>query len=344
VICSPPPEGGSSNDLADWLELEVLTSPKNSAPTNAINQALEIAEDDEPEKLDEENILTERRLQQVISAVQERTTTIGASYPFELDNTGSTLKLREAMTPGSYAYLFCLIVSSAAPNGLLAGEGPWTPNIQEARVLFQLCATIASAGRANGPAYSVGWPRPDSSGFLQKLKIVYSHFGDGKPHDEVPPGAPTHVKDGGIDVIAWMHTNDATPPLGYFLGQAASGANWPDKSLLGIAASYHKVWFSKMPASTPLLATIMPFNLPSPADAEAADHEAQDVIEGNLYTTVSIHGEVLHRHRVARFAEKGLELHASSIGPIEGASDFSLVVTYVNNYRAQLQAAASSTT
>ena len=48
------------------------------------------------------------------------------------------------------------------------------------RDLFQACATWAAAGDVKGHAYSFGFPRPDHSGFLVKLKTIYRHFADGK--------------------------------------------------------------------------------------------------------------------------------------------------------------------
>ena len=74
-----PPLQSSSNELADWLELEVLCSNASDASTSAINQTLEMAEDHEPVELDEENLVAERRLQQVICAIHERAEAMGES-------------------------------------------------------------------------------------------------------------------------------------------------------------------------------------------------------------------------------------------------------------------------
>jgi len=334
------PIAGSSNELADWMELEVLTCARGEAPLGAVNESLEIAEDNEPSELDHENLANERRLQQVIAAVEERRKVIGAAYPFACDKAGTLLRLADPLTDAAYVYLFCLIVSAGAPDGILQENGPWKPDLDTARGIFQICATVASAGHVGGPAYSVGWPRSDSSGFLEKLRTVYAHFGDGKVHAAIPPGAPAQVKDDEIDVIAWK-ADDVRPRLGYFLGQAASGNNWPAKSLKGHVDTYHGTWFLQSPACLARVGTIIPFYLPSDADAEDEDHEAQEIIEGKLRRLGFDFPELLHRHRVARYFESGLVLHAKGVSPIEGVAETQRIRTFVDKFRAQLQAAAA---
>lgn len=331
---------GSSNELADWLELEVLTCPKSVAPIAAVNESLEIAEDEEPPELDHENLVNERRLQQAIAAVEERRKVIGPAYPFSCDRSGTLLQLADPITDPAYVYLFCLIISAGAPDGILQEEGPWKPNLVAARDIFQICATVASAGHVGGPAYSVGWPRSDSSGFLEKLRTVYAHFGDGRVHAAIPPGAPAKVKDDEIDVIAWR-ADDVRPRLGYFLGQAASGKNWPEKSLKGHVDTYHGTWFVQAPACLARAGTIIPFYLPSDADAEGEDHVAQEAIEGKLRRLGHTFPDLLHRHRVARYFEEGLALHARGVAPVEGAAETQRIRDFVDQFRAQLQAAAA---
>jgi hypothetical protein len=340
VICAPPTEA-TSNQLADWAELEVLVASVGAVPVSAINQNLEIDEDFEPEELDEENLVAERRVQQLLSAIEERARTIGGAYPYALDPGGATLSLKETITPGGYAYIFCLVVSNAAPGGLLPADGPWVPDLRSARSLFQICATVSAAGLVRGPSFSVGWPRPDSSTFIEKLKSVYAEFGDGTVHDAVPPGAPPQVKDDEIDVIAWQHAHGTRPSMGYFLGQAASGANWNGKALKGTVDLFHGTWFTRQPACQVRLGTIMPFFLPSDADAE--DHEAQEEIEGRLRRYALTHGDILFRHRIARFVDEGHCLASTGVGTIERASDLADIATYVEAYRVQLRAAASVT-
>jgi hypothetical protein len=342
MICAPPIDPSdaskaSSNHLADWLELEVLATETGTAPLSAINQNLEIDEDYEPTELDEENLVAERRVQQVLRAVEERKNSMGDAYPYVVDPTGVRLSLKPNITPGGYAYLFCLVVSNAASDGHLADSGPWLPDLESARRLFQVCATVSAAGLVRGPAYSVGWPRSDSTTFIEKLKQVYDEFGDGVVVDQIPHRGVGRVKDDGIDVIAWQHSHDK-PAMGYFLGQAASGANWPDKALKGIVERFHGTWFRPAPACQVRVGTLMPFCLPSLADAE--DHEDQEEIEGQLRRYTQEHGDVVFRHRIARYVDDGRAL--VGVGTIEGLAELDAVAAFVLEYRQKLQAAVDA--
>lgn len=339
-MVAAPPESGNSNQLADWLELEALGTASGRASLVSVNQSLEIAEDLEPEELDHENLEAERRVEQVVAAVEERVKAMGDSYPFRIDHDGTSLAISTSLTPGGYSYLFCLIVSSAANGGPLSGGGGAEPDLVRARGLFQVCATVAVAGLVTGPSYSVGWPRPDSSTFLAKLAQVYSAFGDGKPFSVVPPGAPSQVKDDEIDVIAWRDTRGTRPPAGYYLGQAASGANWNTKSLKGSVDQFHATWFAQVPASNPSVGTIIPFVLPSDADA-AVGHVDQEAVAGELRRMAARHGDVVYRHRVAMFVDQGLSLAAGGL-EVERAGDLADIQAYVNEYRGLLTAAMSS--
>jgi hypothetical protein len=341
MICAPP-DKGTSNDFADWLELQAFGSPGGTAPLADINEAYEIEEDVEPDELDKENVELERRLQMLVTALDERAKVMGETYPFARDPEGIRITLKPELTPGGFAYLFCLVVSNSSKGGFLAGDGGCVPDMDEARKLFQICATVSAAGHARGPSFSVGWPRPDSSDFIAKLKGVYDLFGDGKVYDEVPPGAPDQVKDDEIDVISWTHAFGTKPPLGYFLGQAASGANWDGKSLKGSIDTFHGTWFSQQPASKADFGIIIPYILPTEADAmdePRNDHEDQEEIEGELRRRSLDFGKLLFRHRVARFVDEGNKLAAQGIQPIERLDHLDQIEGFVKGFQAQLATA-----
>ena len=78
-------------------------------------------------------------------------------------------------------------------------------------------------------------------------------------------------KDDEIDVIAWKLEPDGRPGSIYFLGQAASGADWNSKSLKSAIDPFHSTWFVQPPASHPTPGIIMPFLLSSPSDADTED-------------------------------------------------------------------------
>lgn len=322
----------------------MLVSDQGTALLTAVNENLELDEDFEPDELDEENLVAERRLQQVATAVDERIATIGTAYPFEIDDAGTVLSLKEPLFASASTYLFCLIVSHGAKDGFLAGDGPWAQDLARARGLFQICATVSAAGFVDGPAFSVGSPRSDASSFLDKLRSVYTLFRDGVVHAQIPPGAPAQVKDDDIDVIAWKHSTITRPGTMYFLGQAASGANWKGKSLKGAAVdTFHGTWFAQPPASQVTVGTIIPFVLPTDADADhEGQHDGQEEIAERLRRYTLQHGIIIFRHRLARSVERALEMQAENIGPIERIEELGLLCDYVAAYREQLRSAIAS--
>lgn len=328
------PLDGDSNALCDWLELEVLASREKKALLGAINQGLEMEADVEPEDFAEEDELKERRVGSVLAAIDERKKAMPKSYPFALDDACTHLTLVEAPSHGGVAYLFCLIVSSAARDGALEGAGPWTPDLKSARDLFQVCATISSAGWVRGPAFSVGHPRVDGTGFIEKLHQIYPKYGDGRPHKQKPPWAPQTAKDDEIDILAFKHEPDGQKGTLYFIGQAASGANYRTKSVKNAVETFHSTWFEQPPASPPTPGLVFPFVLPNPDDGE--DHVSQEVIAGENWRTAKVMGALIYRHRIAHNVDVAHELAAAGIAPIERLAELSRVGEFVTAYIAQL--------
>jgi hypothetical protein len=336
-VISTAPIDGTSNELCDWLELAVLASSTGRALLSAVNLELEIEADFEPTDIATEDEQRERRIQQVLLAIEERGQSMPTAYPFERDK--DYLVLRKEPTNGGVVYLFCLIVSNGAANGLLHGEKSWQPDLARARALFQACATVSAAGYVHGPSYSVGWPRPDSSSFLDKLKTVYAHFGDGRPHITRPTWAPVNVKDDEIDVIAWKYQPDGQGGTTYLIVQAASGNDWREKSVKSAIDVFHKTWFLQIPSIDASPGIAIPFLLPSKVDADPHDHNKQEELAGQVWRTARKMGVLLFRHRIANCTDIAAKLSADGISPIEQLDEIPNIRAYVEEYRARLQEA-----
>ncbi|MBV8756791.1 MAG: hypothetical protein JO257_05940 [Deltaproteobacteria bacterium] len=335
MMVGAAPQDGDSNQLCDWLELAVLASRTQKALLSSVNLGLEMEEDFEDEDFIAQDEIRERRIQCVVAAIDERTKSMGASYPFEFDDTRGFLKLKENPSPGGYAYLFCLIVSNAAKDGLLHDNGPWKPDLKKARDLFQVCATVASAGFVRGPAFSVGYPRPDHSKFLEKLHQIYPSYCDGRPHPVRPSWANPNANDDEIDVVAFRHEPDGLHGSQYLVAQAASGANYPDKSIKNAVGVFHQTWFVQQPATPATPGLLFPFVLRNPKDGE--DHVSQQQIEGEHWRTISVMGVLLFRGRLARYIDVAVELAAEDgIKPIERLGELSKVAEWVAAYVPQL--------
>jgi len=333
-----PPSVGSSSLLADWLEIAAFLAPEGKVFVNDLNSALAAEEDVEAEDILAESDRAETRLHAAIAAIDERRSFMKSSYPFSISSHGRLLCLEPWSSAGRASYLLCLLLSHAVKDGLLQ-DSAW-PTLRAARDLFQAAATLCAAGACGGPAFSFGWPRPDKSGFHQKLLTVWEHFKDGSPYELPPPGSPPQIKDGGIDVIAWSYEPDGHPPSTYLLGQAASGKGWTDKSVRGFIPPFHDFWFEYRPSSTPNPAMFIPFCLPEPESTES-DHLDQETLDrGHARYLTYLLGTIHYRYRIPRHADRAIELASRGIGPIERLDTVSEIVDWITETRESLWAEA----
>lgn len=340
IVLGSVPVDAPAQLLADWLELVALLAPSRTSLITHLNSSVELEEDQEPDDFDEENIVEENRALKAISLIEERARQLGNDYPFKMDDSGSKLEMVDAWTPGGGIYLLCLVVSSAARDGLLHGHA-LAPDLTPTRDLFQACATLCAAGYCQGPAFSFGWPRPDGSSFLVKLAEIYGLFGDGTPRHHAHAGAPAHVKDESIDVIAWRSEPDGRADTTYVLGQAASGANWRGKSVKKDVEFFHQEWFEIQPATPAMPVMFMPFCLEDPSESKD-DLDEWEAARGRHARLVREHGVIMDRYRVARYASRGILLAAEGVSPIERLETVSVISAWVAEYRQRVMGAVTA--
>lgn len=322
----PVPSANFSSDLqlADWLELAAFFNPNEPIPIGALNTAIDIETDAEPDDLDAEANASELRIQDALRVLQERSRDIGDDYPFLLVREGAALQVR--IDPGriGHVYIFCLVVSNLARDGLVSGTSaePSRSVSQKSRDLFQICATLSGAGFVNGPSFSVGHPRVDKSSFIDKLKQVYAALGDGEVVEDVPTelGASASVKDDRIDVVSFRRESGTAVGTLYILGQAAAGANWSEKSLVAEIRNFHDTWFKKSPATQADAAIYIPHDLSAPELAKAARRMHR------VRTRRTIPGDI----RVA------LRLHSQGCPNIERVADIDELSDWLQSYRSSV--------
>lgn len=237
------------------------------------------------------------------------------------------LTLKGTMDLGDIVYLFCLMVPHGAGSAILDGS-LFLDMMTPARELFQVCATLCAAGVCLGPSISFGWPRTDRSSFAAKLATTYGAFGEGKPRSQPLPGAPPHIKDGGIDVIAWTPSIDGRPGKFYLLGQAASGRKWKEKSMVEDVRLFHWAWFDVAPTSQPTPAMFIPFCV---LDDDTSDDE---LVAGSTFDwLVQKFGQVHYRYRIPFYAALAPIVSARGIGPIERLEDISKIHEWVEAFQ-----------
>ena len=265
-------------------------------------------------------------LDSITDELGDRLKWLGDAYPFEMNERGTHLALKDPLSEGAYIYLFCLFLTHCKADEVV--DGTWIPDITpRTRDLFQACSTLAAAGQIDGCAISFGWPRPgDNAPFLTRLKQVYALFGEGTVVDKPHPGASPSPKDEEIDIIAWQPANDHAPGTRYMLGQVASGHNWEAKSVKGPPIDrFHAMWFAPRPGSEPMASIFIPHAIIP--NATGSRRDAMQLLTLDF-------GMIFDRMRLPLYAMKGIEI-ADAKNPkvyIERRNDMPEIIEWVQTH------------
>jgi len=330
-LCFPMDEVmGGAADLdraADFLELAAFFASDSAATTSDIaNQAAIGAADGHLDVDGEMHHGEEEIVSSTANRIDNRRRVLGSSaYPFDLDARGDILTCELAQGSfGHTAYILSLVLSNLrALSPILEGSElhPEEPEVRKLREFFQYFATAALASEIGGSAWSFGFPRQDGSGFLDKLRQIWSVLGDGLV--EAQPGAPRQPKDDRIDVFAARPHPDRLPGFPLAAAQVATGANAREKSLKGHISAFKSRWFAPPPITEFVAYMVVPF-------AMADDQFVNDVRDM---------GNVLHRLRVPRRVAEAERLVEAG-ETIEGYDRLREAAQWVADYRDRARVAA----
>ena len=317
---------GESIDIdiaADYLEMSALFSKESQSFSEDIVNALEIAADWEYDDVNAEVITREEVAERAVARMASRKSALAKSYPFEIDENGDVILYTGDMTDlGHTAYLVSLILSNLrSVSPLLVGSEahPTEKEVIRLRRYFQYLATAAIAAEVGGPAWSFGFPRPDRTGFLPKLRQIWLSFKDG--YIDPDPSSPSNPKDDGVDIFAWREQRDGLPGFLLLAAQVATGSDWKEKSIkLRIGGVFQHRWFSRSPVTAMVAYHVIPFARP--------DKEFRD--------DVDVLGNVLHRLRVPFRVSEATDLVSNGVAVeaidlLDHASDW--IQSYVDRTR-----------
>ena len=330
-LCLPIDElTGDSIDFdraADYLELTAFFADDLMALASDLTNQTEIGAEEGHGDLDEEMRGGEEDLvASTVTRIESRRESLGsAAYPFDLDARGEVLVCRLAQgSLGHAAYIMSLVLSNLRALSPVLGDPRLHPDEHEVRRLrefFQYFATAAMASEIHGSAWSFGSPRPDGTGFLDKLRTIWQTLGDG--YVERQPGAPRRPQDDQVDVFAARLHPDRLPGFLIAAAQVASGANAREKSLKGHLSTFKSRWFGRQPATEFLAYMVVPFA----------------VAEGQFLDDVRVMGNVLHRLRVPRRVAEAERLVEAG-ETIEGYDRLAEAARWVVDYQGRARAAA----
>lgn len=318
------------NAAADFLELAAFLSTESVATSTVVNETAIGASEDYSDSEDEligrvELPHEEEILCGVVERLTERRRTLNGSYPFVVDSHGDLLSYRPRETCthdslGETAYILSLLLSNLKSMSPILHDSKLHPSdseVRELRVFFQHFATAAVAAEIQGRAWSFGFPRPDGSGFLGKLKEIWEVVGDGLVERQV--GAPLQPKDDGIDIFAARVPSDRLPGFPIVAAQVATGKDYGEKSAKRHIGTFRGRWFGSQPATEFIGYMVVPF-----------------VIEPARFTDdVRTLGNILHRLRVpARVVQAARDIEArGSSSMIEGYEHLSDAYEWIGEYR-----------
>ena len=261
-----------------------------------------------------------------VNRIETRQDALDSAYPFRLDFDGDLLRYEmDHESLGQAAYILSLVLSNLRTFTPMLDGSDLHPDCAEVRKLreyFQYFATAALAAEIQGVAWSFGFPRPDGSGFLNKLEQIWARLGDGRVGWQI--GAPVQPKDDQIDVFAARPHPDGLPGFPLAAAQVATGRNAREKSLKGHIEVFKSRWFSIQPVTDFMIYMIVPF-------ARADDQFVDDV---------RAMGNVLHRLRVPCRVGEADRLVETGVN-IEGYDRLPEVVRWVTDYRNRGSAAAA---
>jgi hypothetical protein len=264
--------------LADWLELQALTSGLQRVSVSNIRSQLRLTSDDResPSDFDAdaddlgEPEITERAAddleEKVVDEIAFREVTIGTSYPFELasssDGRSNGLRLKSTWknpTTGELIYIFCLL-DSGIRDGLVTLPKSSKKLIDSIGNVFQICSCIAVGGYINAEVVSFGFPRATGTGFLPALQAAWNRYGSYTILQRIPYGFDDKLKDGGVDIIAWRHFDDKLAGTLLMFVQVASGLDWKGKPVAEDVKTIRQ-WFEGARFEHFLPAICIPFPL-----------------------------------------------------------------------------------
>ncbi len=345
IEITPPSQDSFPTVFADWLELRAILSPTKKINISEIRDLIDfegeldenLTDTDDNQKLDFEQLpnedlqeLDEQINIEIESTVEEislRSTSLESSYPFNIEDNGYSLSLKQDLTLGEYAYLFCLIISNATSQGLIESTPKLITHIE--RDLFQICASLCAAGANQGPVVSIGWPRPNNTHFLTHMKATHAGLNPSIIIRENPlPGSPPNVKDGGIDVISWTQETDGHAGIKYYMGQAASGKDWENKSAKTEKGAFLRLYYEVQPV-TPFSQMFIPHCITGVA-AKGIDFRTTVAQTINIQTERL--GFLYYRYRLPKYVALAETLSTRITDKVERFNERDRLKKWVNNF------------
>lgn len=286
MILVAPPASANPNSHADWMEIEALRDSDRRCSREDLVSALrtsgsyEDVDEREPDR-DPGSEIMQEIAQSAYDLLESRSEYLGDAYPFTLE--GTSIKVKRSSE--RLVYTFLLLSSN------LGGDQGSTNNAYASTFEDVSASAIRLylGGDANdAQVYQLGHPRRHGqpSGFLDAVTELASKLGEGGTGRHRSNDA--HLKDGKLDIVAWIPHTDRREGQVIGFGQCATGKNWKEKITELQPSSFCRLWMTDSPVETPFRLFFVPH-----------------VIDSSDWLRVSINSGILFdRLRIAKFSSK----------------------------------------
>jgi hypothetical protein len=249
--------------LADWLELEALTSADQSSSMEDLvgilrrtNSVDAIEDSDDPnDDGDPGSELAQSVASSALSVIEARHTACGgeANYPFKTNRGRISL----CADPVSSNYIFLLMLTVVGPK--------FGPKGTDAAKIFEELCTVAAQGYLGGPSnnaksFRFGSPRASPYGRLHSALdylCVLLNEGGGCSTPEVA----RHNGDDQLDIVAWREFPDRQAGKIVAFGQCAAGSDASSKMSELNALAFSQKWFREPLAIPPVRLFFVPWDM-----------------------------------------------------------------------------------
>lgn len=272
ILLDVPGFSADATDHADWLELNALDSGSGVTSmsdlisavtrTGSVDAMASIEDLDDDEPLDTivggQDDKVESLVNDAFAQLEHRQHHLGAAYPFEVDNRTLQVAQRAEVSP----YAFLLTLTHARDR--TKNDGP---------SLFERVSRSALVeylgGQPRVEFYDFGWPRTNAPrSFRAAVKGLCARMGEGR--DAKPHVRTAQVKDGGVDIVAWLPFDDGRPNQLAVLGQCTVSNRWRDRINDLQPRDFCQLWLAEQPAMAPLAAFFVPHHVPDDEWRQAA--------------------------------------------------------------------------
>ncbi len=232
-------------DLADFSELASWQGGRAS-DTYVSRQLAKVEENDHTNGVPEIDELHEE-VQCAFGMVEGRMESYGSAYPFELDESGRSLRLRaHSDGPGQTVYKYLLLATRLDMNQNRAYQG-----IDGTDLFEQLCAEVVRQYFGDVSRSLVFGTSSDLRSFSDRVANLCTQTGEGNTYRNNSGGSP-QAKDDGLDVVVWTPFTDARNGKLMGFGQCKTGTHYEEHFTRLRPVAFCQNWFDIMPAVHPV--------------------------------------------------------------------------------------------